>query len=63
MKTNKELAYEFFDNMKDRQVVAIKEIAKKNPETFKQYIRDYIDDGGDLTASSDWKKFIKNTRF
>ena len=63
MKTNKELAYEFFDNMKDRQVVSIKEIAKKNPETFKQYIRDYIDDGGDLTASSDWKKFIKNTRF
>jgi len=63
MKTNKELAYDFFRSMRDRQVVAIKEIAKKDPESFKQYIRDYIDDGGDLTASSDWKKFTKNTSF
>ena len=63
MKTNKEIAYEFFDNMRNRQVVAIKEIAKKNPESFKQYLMDYIDDGGDITISSDWKKFIRNTRF
>jgi len=63
MKTNKEMAYEFFDNMRNRQVVAIKEIAKKNPESFKQYLMDYIDDGGDITISSDWKKFIRNTRF
>jgi hypothetical protein len=63
MKTNKEIAYEFFDNMRNRQVVAIKEIAKRNPESFKQYLMDYIDDGGDITISSDWKKFIRNTRF
>ena len=63
MKTNKEIAYDFFRSMRDRQVVAIKEIAKNNPEAFKQYLIDYIDDGGDITISSDWKKFIRNTRF
>jgi hypothetical protein len=57
----KELAFEFFDKMKTGQVVAIKEIAKKDPEAFKQYLRDYIDAGGNITVSSDWKKFRKDT--
>lgn len=57
----KELAFKFFDNMKAGQVVAIKEIAKKDPEAFKQYIKDYIDDGGHITVSSDWKKFRKDS--
>jgi hypothetical protein len=57
----KELAFKFFDEMKSGQVVAIKEIAKKNPETFKQYLRDYIDAGGNITISSDWKKFRKDS--
>lgn len=57
----KELAFKFFDNMKAGQVVAIKEIAKKDPEAFKQYLKDYIDDGGHITVSSDWKKFRKDS--
>lgn len=57
----KELAFEFFDKMKTGQVVAIKEIAKKDPEAFKQYLRDYIDAGGNITVSSDWKKFRKDS--
>jgi hypothetical protein len=57
----KELAFKFFDEMKSGQVVAIKEIAKKDPETFKQYLRDYIDAGGNITISSDWKKFRKDS--
>jgi len=57
----KELAFKFFDEMKAGQVVAIKEIAKKNPEAFKQYLKDYIDLGGNITVSSDWKKFRKDS--
>ena len=57
----KELAFKFFDEMKAGQVVAIKEIAKKNPEAFKQYLKDYIDLGGQITVSSDWKKFRKDS--
>jgi hypothetical protein len=57
----KELAFEFFDKMKAGQVVAIKEIAKKDPEAFKQYLKDYIDLGGRITISSDWKKFRKDS--
>ena len=57
----KELAFKFFDEMKVGQVVAIKEIAKKDPELFKQYLRDYIDEGGNITISSDWKKFRKDS--
>lgn len=56
----KDLAFKFFDEMKAGQVVAIKEIAKKDPEAFKQYLRDYIDLGGHITISSDWKKFRKD---
>jgi len=57
----KNLAFKFFDEMKAGQVVAIKEIAKKNPEAFKQYLKDYIDLGGNITISSDWKKFRKDS--
>lgn len=57
----KELAFKFFDDMKDGQVIAIKEIAKNNPEAFKQYLKDYIDKGGHMTISSDWKKFRKDS--
>ena len=57
----RDLAFKFFDEMKVGQVVAIKEIAKKDPEVFKQYLRDYIDEGGHITISSDWKKFRKDS--
>jgi hypothetical protein len=57
----KNLAFKFFDEMKAGQVVAIKEIAKKDPEAFKQYLKDYIDLGGNITISSDWKKFRKDS--
>lgn len=56
----KEKAFEFFDAMKAGQIIAIKEIAKKDPEAFKQYIKDYIDEGGLLTVSPDWRKFRKD---
>ena len=59
--TAKELAFRIFDDMPVGQVIAIKEIAKKDPETFKQYIKDYIDAGGNITVSSDWKKFRKDS--
>jgi hypothetical protein len=57
----RDLAFKFFDEMKAGQVVAIKEIAKKDPEAFKQYLKDYIDLGGHITVSSDWKKFRKDS--
>jgi hypothetical protein len=57
----KDLAFKFFDEMKAGKVVAIKEIAKKDPEAFKQYLKDYIDLGGNITVSSDWKKFRKDS--
>lgn len=53
-------AFQFFDSMKAGEIIAIKEIAKKDPEAFKQYIKDYIDEGGLLTVSSDWRKFRKD---
>jgi hypothetical protein len=53
-------AFEFFDNMPSGQIIAIKEIAKKDPEAFKQYIKDYIDKGGLITVSPDWRKFRKD---
>ena len=56
----KEKAFEFFDAMKAGEIIAIKEIAKKDPEAFKQYIKDYIDAGGLLTVSPDWRKFRKD---
>jgi hypothetical protein len=56
----KDKAFEFFDAMKAGQIVAIKEIAKNDPEAFKQYIKDYIDAGGLLTVSPDWRKFRKD---
>jgi hypothetical protein len=58
--TAKELAFKIFDDMPAGQVIAIKEIAKKDPETFKQYIKDYIDTVGNITVSGDWKKFRKD---
>lgn len=61
VKTNKELAFDFFDNMFEGQVIAIKEIAKKDPEAFKGYLRDYIDQGGLITVSNDWKRFRKDS--
>jgi hypothetical protein len=56
----KDKAFEFFDNMPGGQIIAIKEIAKKDPEAFKQYIKDYIDSGGLITVSPDWRKFRKD---
>ena len=53
-------AFEFFDSMPGGQIVAIKEIAKNDPEAFKQYLKDYIDIGGLITVSPDWRKFRKN---
>lgn len=60
-KTNRDLAFKFFDNMADGQVIALKEIAKKDPEAFKGYLRDYIDAGGLITVSNDWKRFRKDS--
>jgi hypothetical protein len=56
----KDKAFEFFGNMPSGQIIAIKEIAKKDPEAFKQYIKDYIDNGGLITVSPDWRKFRKD---
>ena len=53
-------AFEFFDSMPGGQIVAIKEIAKNDPEAFKQYLKDYIDSGGLITVSKDWRKFRKD---
>ena len=59
-KTNKELAFMFFDTMEPGQVIAVKEIAKKDPDAFKGFLRDYIDEGGLITIDSDWRKFRKD---
>ena len=56
----KDKAFEFFDSMSGGQIVAIKEIAKNDPEAFKQYLKDYIDSGGLITVSPDWRKFRKD---
>ena len=56
----KDKAFEFFDSMPGGQIVAIKEIAKNDPEAFKQYLKDYIDRGGLITVSKDWRKFRKD---
>ena len=56
----KDKAFEFFDSMLGGQIVAIKEIAKNDPEAFKQYLKDYIDNGGLITVSKDWRKFRKD---
>ena len=66
-KTNRELAFDFFDNMFEGQVIAIKEIAKKDPEAFKGYLRDYIDKGGLITQKEKkqvydkWKSLVNMT--
>jgi hypothetical protein len=57
----RDLAFNFFNEMRDGQIVAIKEIAKNDPESFKQYLKDYIDAGGHMTISGDWKKFRKDS--
>jgi hypothetical protein len=56
----KEKAFEFFDSLKAGDIISIKEIAKNDPEAFKQYIKDYIDAGGFMTVSPDWRKFRKD---
>jgi hypothetical protein len=56
----KDKAFEFFDNMPSGQIIAIKEIAKKDPKAFKQYLKHYIDSGGLITVSPDWRKFRKD---
>lgn len=56
----KEKAFEFFDLMQGGQILAIKEIAKNNPEAFKEYLKEYIDKGGLITVSKDWRKFRKD---
>jgi len=56
----KDKAFEFFDSMPSGQIIAIKEIAKNDPEAFKQYLKDYIDSGGLITISPDWRKFRKD---
>ena len=56
----KNKAFEFFDAMQGGQILAIKEIAKNDPEAFKQYLKEYIDSGGLITVSPDWRKFRKD---
>ena len=58
--TKKELAFKFFDSMVSGQTCTIKEIAKKDPEAFKEYIKAYIDSGGNMTVNSNWTKFRKD---
>ena len=57
----KEKAYQFFDAMPECHPVLVKDIAKRNPEAFIQYAKDYIDDGGQLCFSSDYKRFWKES--
>ena len=56
----KDKAFEFFDSLKAGDIVSIKEIAKNDSQAFKQYIKDYIDAGGLITVSPDWRKFRKD---
>jgi selenophosphate synthetase-related protein len=56
----KDKAFEFFDSLKAGNIVSIKEIAKNDPQAFRQYIKDYIDAGGLITVSPDWRKFRKD---
>lgn len=52
-------AYELFDKMVIGQVIVIDNIAKKDPEAFLQYAKNYIDAWGSMELSMDMKRIIR----
>lgn len=54
----KQKAFELFGLMNKGDCLIISEIAKRDPDTFIQYGKDWIDEGNwDYEFSSDWKVF------
>lgn len=54
----KQKAFDIFHQMNAGEVIIISEFAKKDPESFIEYCKDWIDEGNwDYEFSSDWKLF------
>jgi len=56
-------AYELFDKMVIGQVIVIENIAKKDPEAFLQYAKNYIDAWGSMELSEDMNRIKRVESF
>jgi hypothetical protein len=50
-------AFELFEKMKPGQILVISEFAKKDPEKFVQYGKDYIDQGNNFEFNKNYTKY------
>jgi len=55
----KEKSFKVFDELKLGQVVVIETYATRDPESFIQYAKDYIDEGSGLIFSDDYSSIRK----
>jgi hypothetical protein len=55
----RQYAFDIFDKLRINQSIMVKDFAKKDPEAFIQYGKDYIDNGGGLVFNSDYSIITK----
>lgn len=54
MRDPRKIAFEIFDNMKERETLRISVFAPNKPDLFIRYGKEYIDEGGELEFSNDY---------
>lgn len=52
----KEKAFQLFDKLQPGEVMIISKVARKDPEAFRQYAKEYIDQGGFIEFDKDYRK-------
>lgn len=52
----KKKAFELFDALQPGEVIVISKIAKNDPAAFKEYAKEYIDQGGLIEFDKDYRK-------
>lgn len=52
----KKKAFELFKKLQPGEIIIISKIAKNDPEKFKEYAKEYIDQGGLIEFDKDYRK-------
>lgn len=52
----KEQAFKLFDKLQPGEVIVISKVARKDPAAFKEYAKEYIDQGGFIEFDKEYRK-------
>jgi hypothetical protein len=55
-------AFELFDKLQPGEIITVSQIAKKDPKAFIEYGKAFIDQGGSIEFSKDYRKIKGLTR-